>query len=88
VLLLAIRHNQYRITKTSIPLLPICDERNGEAVVPFAAHSLNRRGTHARLSGKHLEEALYALDARISTCFVDYCSFTYDIIDDDQATTT
>src|SRR5258708_28336894 len=69
--------------------LPVSsDEGNGEAIIPFAADRLDRRGADARLRGQQFVEAAHALDVRIAARGVGHRAFAHDVIGDDQAAAT
>src|SRR6266700_8410946 len=59
------------------------DEGDGEAIMPFAADGLDRRGAYARLRGQQFVEAAHALDVRIAARGVGHRAFAHDVIGDD-----
>ena len=61
------------------------DERDRKAVVTFAAHGLDRRGTYARLSGEPLVKPAHSLDLGVVVVRVDDRPLADDVVDDNHA---
>jgi len=61
------------------------DRRDGGAVVPLAAHGLDRRGADARLGGEPLVEPAHPLHAGVVAAGIGHRLRAHDVVDDDQA---
>ncbi len=59
-------------------------EDDGETIVALGADGLDRRGTNARLGGKHLIEVADSQNIGIMACGIDHPAVAHHIINNDH----